>query len=226
MNSATTDFVITFCPSPSRRHTRRALAVFGAFIMVATASRAAQAQTAPAGNADALASPATKPAWEFLVSSGNIVPTGAERGAIKRSNLTIAQFSYVVRPQIALTSSVGWARSRDIATVGDPRLDVFTYDLGTEVRAPRWIAGRDATFMPFAGIGVGARSYNYRSLEVDARHNVSGYVAAGGDLGFKRVGLRLEVRDYVSGFKPLAGGGAATTGNDVVVMVGLRFGTR
>jgi hypothetical protein len=226
MHSTNTDSVITSRPSSSRRHTRLALAVFGAFIMMATANRAAQAQTAPAENADALASPAKKPAWEFLVSSGNIVPTGAERDAIKRSNLTIAQFSYVVRPQIALTSSVGWARSRDIATVGDPRLDVFTYDLGTEFRAPRWITGRDVTFMPFAGIGAGARSYNYRSLEVDARHNVSGYVAAGGELGFKRVGLRLEVRDYVSGFKPLAGGGTATTGNDVVVMAGLRFGTR
>src|SRR3954470_7466141 len=226
MDTTTTDSVVVSRPSQSRRHPHLALAVFGAFVIVATASGAAEAQTAPAESANALASPVKKPAWEFLVSSGNIVPTGAERGAIKRSNLTVAQLSYVVRPQIALPSSVGWARSRDIATIGDPRLDVFTYDVGTEFRAPRWIAGRDATFMPFAGIGAGARSYNYRSLEVDARHNVSGYVAAGGDLGFKRVGLRLEVRDYVSGFKPLAGGGVAKTGNDLVVLVGLRFGTR
>jgi hypothetical protein len=226
MNSTTTDSVISSRPSRPRRHPRLALAVFGAFIMVATASGAAEAQTASAEHADALASPVKKPAWEFLVSSGNIVPTGAERGAIKRSNLTVAQLSYVVRPQIALISSVGWARSRDVATVGDPRLDVFTYDLGTEFRARRFIAGRDTTFMPFAGIGAGARSYNYRSLEVDARHNVSGYVAAGGELGIKRVGLRLEVRDYVSGFKPLAGGGTATSGNDVVVLAGLHIGTR
>ena len=226
MHSTTSVTVIASRPSRSRPHARIALAVFGAFIMVANANRAAEAQTAPAENADALASAAKKPAWEFLVSSGNIVPTGAQRDAIKRSNLTVAQFSYVVRPPIAITASIGWARSRDIASVGDPQLDVFTYDLGTEFRAPGWITGHDVTFRPFTGVGAGARSYNYRSLEVDARHNVSGYVAAGGELGFKRVGLRLEVRDYVSGFKPLAGGGTATTGNDVVVMAGLRFGTR
>ena len=37
------------------------------------------------------------------------------------------------------------------------------------------------------------------------------------------LGLRLEVRDYVAGFKPLAGGGTADTRNDVVIMAGLRF---
>jgi hypothetical protein len=38
-----------------------------------------------------------------------------------------------------------------------------------------------------------------------------------------RVGLRLELRDYVAGFKPLAGGGKADRRNDAIVMVGLRF---
>lgn len=226
MHSTTTVTVIAARPSRSRRHARIAVAVVGAFIILTAATRAAEAQTPSAENADAFASPAKKPAWEFLVSSGSIAPTGGQRDAIKRSNLTVAQLSYVVRPPLALTASIGWARSRDIATVGDPRLDVFTYDLGAEFRAPGWSTGHEVTFRPFTGVGAGARSYNYRSLEVDARHNVSGYVAAGGEFGFKRVGLRLEVRDYVSGFKPLAGGGTATTGNDVVVMAGLRFGTR
>ena len=226
MHRMTTGTTIASRPASSRRHARIALALAGAFMVLVTASRAAEAQTAPAESADALASPAKKPAWEFLVSSGTIAPTGAQRDAIKRSNLTVAQLSYLVRPQIAVTGSVGWARSRDIATIGAPRLDVFTYDLGAEFRAPAWITSHDTTFRPFAGVGAGARSYNYRSLEIDARHNVSGYIGAGGELGIKRVGLRLEVRDYVSGFKPLAGGGTAATGNDVVVMVGLRFRTR
>jgi hypothetical protein len=36
-----------------------------------------------------------------------------------------------------------------------------------------------------------------------------------------RVGLRLEARDYVSGFRPLVGGGSARTRNDVVALLGL-----
>ena len=46
--------------------------------------------------------------------------------------------------------------------------------------------------------------------------------SAGGELGIGRVRLRLEVRDYVTSFKPLDGKGAAGTRNDVV-MAGLRF---
>ena len=45
----------------------------------------------------------------------------------------------------------------------------------------------------------------------------------GGELGRGRVRLRLEARDYVTGFKPLAGGGPTDTRNDVVVMAGLRY---
>jgi hypothetical protein len=38
-----------------------------------------------------------------------------------------------------------------------------------------------------------------------------------------RVGLRPEMRDYVTDFKPLVGGGPARTRNDIVILAGLRF---
>ena len=164
--------------------------------------------------------------WGFLVSSGAIVPTGHQRDAIKRGNLTAAQLSWVVRPALAVIATAGWARSRDIAAAGDPKLDVFTYDLGAELRAKRWSARDAITFRPFAGVGAGGRSYNYRSLDVNATHNVAAYGSAGGELGIRRVRVRIEARDYVAGFKPLDGLGAARTGNDVVVTAGLRFVTR
>jgi len=163
------------------------------------------------------------PRWSFLVPSGALVPTGAQSQTIKRANLSAVQLAYVARPTFAVTSTVGWARSRDIATAGDPKLDVFTYDVGAEVRAPQWLVGNGMTFSPFAGAGAGGSSYNYRKLDVDATHNVAGYLSAGGELGVRRVGVRLEARDYVAGFKPLTGAGAPRTGNDVVVMVGLRL---
>lgn len=167
-----------------------------------------------------------KSRWEFLVPTGKVVPTGVQRDAIQRGNLTAAQISYVARPSLAITSTFGWARSRDIATAGDPKLDVFTYDVGAEARAPHWITRKAVTLTPFAGVGAGGRSYNYRSLDVDATHNVAAYGSVGGELGLRRVGLRIEARDYVTGFKPLAGGGSARTGNDVVVLVGVRLLSR
>jgi hypothetical protein len=172
---------------------------------------------------DSLSTPKAKSRWEFLVPSGTLVPTGNERDAIKRGNLTAVQLTYVARPALAVTSTVGWARSQDIAMDGNPKLDVFTYDVGAEVRAPRSITGEAVTFTPFAGAGAGGRSYTFRKLDLDATHNVAAYGSVGGELGVRRVRVRLEARDYVTGFKPLSGAGAARTGNDVVVMVGLRF---
>jgi hypothetical protein len=188
----------------------------------------ASTRTLSAQTADAPATPERRSGWEILVPTGTIVPTGAQRSAIKRGNLTAAQLSYVVRPEkagpsLAVTATVGWARSRDIAAADDPKLDVFTYDVGAELRAPRWTAGRGVSLAPFAGVGAGARSYNYRSLDVDATHAASAYGAVGGEVGVPHIRLRLEARDYVTGFRPLAGGGPTAARNDVVVMAGLRY---
>lgn len=73
---------------------------------------------------------------------------------------------------------------------------------------------------------AGSRSYDYRSLNADATHNLAGYGAVGGELRRGRSHVRLEVRDYLTGFKPLAGNGASGTRNDVVALVGLRLGRR
>lgn len=199
--------------------------------VVKTLLRAAALATATAGLLAGAARPAaarqdvTRPSrWEFLVSSGKLLPTGALREAIARGGVTSAQLSFVPGP-VAVTATLGWSRSRDLATEGHPRLDAFFYDLGAEVRAPRVRLGRLA-WRPFGGAGVGARSYDYRSLEADATHNLAGFLSAGGELGLGRVRLRLEVRDYLTGFKPLQGPGRSDTRNDLVLLAGLRLASR
>jgi hypothetical protein len=202
----------TSCSS-RQRFIRASVPAVGIVAILATAARVATAQTAPE----------QQHTWEFRATSGALVPTGALRSTLKNGPVSAAQLSYVVRPAFAVTATFAWARSRDVATVDDPKLDVFSYDVGAEARAPQWFAGHAVTFSPFAGLGAGARSYNYRKLDVDATHNVAGYGTVGGELGMGRVGLRLEARNYVSGFKPLTGVGKADTRNDVVIMAGLRF---
>lgn len=78
---------------------------------------------APALPASAQAAPEPTRRWELLFSSGALVLTGAQRHAIKDTHLSTAQLSYVVRSRFALTTMVGWARSRDLASAGDPKLD-------------------------------------------------------------------------------------------------------
>ena len=196
-----------------RSHARIALVAVATLGVLGASTRTVQAQTTPEQN----------PGWGFLVTSGQVLPTGAQRDVVKRGNVTAAQLSYGVHPAVALTATFGWARSRDVAAVDEPKLDIFMYDLGAELRAPRLGSGF-VDFRPFASLGAGARSYNYRSLEVDATHNLAAYGGVGGELGVGPVRLRVEARDYVTRFKPLDGRGSVNTRNDVVVMAGLVLG--
>lgn len=164
--------------------------------------------------------------WEIRVASGAFVPIGDFRNTLKNGEVTAVQLSWVIRPSLAITGTFGWARSRDISSIDAPKLDVFTSDIGVEARGRQWFANHAVTFSPFIGLGAGAQSYNYRSLDVDATHNVAGYGAVGGEIGAGRVGLRLELRDYASEFKPLVGVGHAGTRNNVVLMAALRLKRR
>jgi hypothetical protein len=195
-------------------------------IMLATAMLVGRHQTAVAQAAteqqttnqqSATESPSR---WQFLV---NLYPTGDQRDLFARANLTAAQLTYVVKSGLAITTIVGWARGRDRAIVGEPKLDIFTYDIGAELRPARWMAGKTIIFSPFVGLGAGGRSYHYHSLDVAAAHNLSAYISAGGEIVIRRIGVRLELRDYVTGFKPLIGAGSSSARNDVVTMIGLRY---
>lgn len=161
--------------------------------------------------------------WELRFTSGALVATGKQRDAVKDGPLSAVQLSWLVRPAIAVTGMAGWARSRDRLTANTPKLDVFTGDLGVELRPANWFTDRKVSLSSFVGAGAGVRSYHYRTLDANATHNVAGYLAAGGELGVGRVGLRLEVRDYATGFKPLVGAGTSDTRNDVMLMAGVRF---
>ena len=163
---------------------------------------------------------------EVRVPSGSFNAIGAQSNQLKDAHLTALQLSWVVRPHFAVTGTFAWARSRDLATEGNPRLDVFTSDLGVEARSAEWSAGEHVSFGTFAGIGAGARSYDYVKLDGRARNNLAGYAAAGGELGVRRVAIRIEARNYTTGFKPLIGAGNSDTRNDMVVMAAVRINRR
>jgi hypothetical protein len=167
--------------------------------------------------------PASQRTVELRVTSGAFVPTGDARAALSNAQVTAAQVAWVVRPSLAVTGTFGWAKSRDRGLVNTPKLDVFTSDVGVEARPTLWFAKRAVSLSPFAGVGAGVRSYNYRKLDVDATNSVAGYASAGGELGIGRMGLRLEVRDYATSFKPLVGAGRSEMRNDIVMMAGIRF---
>jgi hypothetical protein len=160
--------------------------------------------------------------FELRPYAGAFIPTGKQRDLLRDAVLVGGQASYRLNPNVAVTGTVGWSPSKDRITPGDQKLDVWQYDLGAELRAPSWVTSGALDFTPFVGLGAGARTYDYRDLDVDAKTNFAGYGVLGGELGFGRIGWRLEARDYVSQFKPFDGGDSKTR-NDVTVATGLTF---
>ena len=161
-------------------------------------------------------------AFEIRPYVGAYIPTGDQRDLLEDAVLVGAQGSWRVNDMFAVTGTFGWAPSKDRITAGDETLDLYQYDVGAEVRAPAWYQAASWSFTPFAALGVGGRTYDYRDLDdVDAKTNIAGYGALGRELGFGRFGLRLEARDYVSRFEPLDEDGDAKTRNDVTVAAGL-----
>jgi hypothetical protein len=170
----------------------------------------------------ALAQSVSPSPWEFLISSGSVTPTGGQERAIESGKLTTVQLLRVLTPAVAVTGTFGWARTRSSEYDGAPKLDLFTFDAGTELRSPRW-KGRRLSFNSFAGIGIGGRTYHHRDADVSVASHAGGYVSAGGEVGMSRVRVRLEARDYVTRFRPFAGGGDTSLRNDIAWMIGLRF---
>ena len=166
------------------------------------------------------------PRWQFRVASGSLLPTGAQREAVKRAPMIAAQLSRGITPAIAVVSTIGWARSRDLATLDAARLDIFSADLGLEATASTRQISKTFSFTPIIGLGSGMRYYHHRHLAADATTTLGGYVAAGGEVGIGRVGVRLEVRDYLTNFTPLIAGGRSAVRNDVMLLGALRLKRR
>jgi hypothetical protein len=184
-------------------------------LLVATATAGAQDQV--------LATPGVRASsFELRPYVGAYIPTGDQRDLLKDAVLVGAQASWRATRHLAVTGTFGWAPSEDRVLAGDETLDLYQYDVGAEARAPSWYNAGSWDFTPFIGLGVGGRTYNYRDLDnVDSKTNVAGYGALGGEVGFGRLGLRLEARDYISRFEPLTGDGDAKTRNDVTLAAGL-----
>jgi hypothetical protein len=192
---------------------------------VVTFVSAAAILLAAAATAHAQPSTPKKPGFELLLPSGTVVPTGAQQSELKRASLTAVQLSYGLRPDLVLTGTVGWARTRPLGRGDDARLNLFTYDIGAECRLPRRDSDAGVNFKPFTGAGVGARTFDYRHADAPTTHNLAAYASAGGELGLARVRVRLEVRDYMT-WLDAPGSSDSARRNDVVVMAGLRLGVR
>ena len=138
---------------------------------------------------------------------GVFVPTGDQKDLLDNAVLVGLQGSYDIAPSFAIVGSFGWAPSKDL-TLANEKVDLFQYDLGIEGRLPNLTRSAGISTRPYATLGAGGRTYNYRDVsDTDAQTDFLGYGALGVDLAQANgpIGLRLEARDNVTAFKGLHG---------------------
>lgn len=153
---------------------------------------------------------------ELRPFAGGFLPTGDQRDVLKDAAAFGGQLGWRFHENLALTGTFTWAPSKDQTTAiasnalftgREERVDAFGYDLGIEARRPLTLAS-SWTVAPYVGLGGGARSYHYRDVSgVGTQTTPVGYGSLGVDLAPATgpVGIRLEARDNVSGFKGLRG---------------------
>ena len=196
------------------------LALVTAALLVATATSRAQSAVVATSSRDGR--------LELRPFGSVYVPTGSQRDVLMNGLGVGTQASWRASRRLAINGSFGWTQTMDRVTPGDQVLDIFQYDTGVERRLPAWRSGVSWTtgdpweITPFVGIGLGGRTHNYRDLDVAAKTVVEAYGATGADANIGGTGLRLEVRDHLSRFKPPRGGRTSKTRNDVAVRAGLR----
>jgi len=192
-------------------------------LRVAVAAAAALALFASRAEAQGLP---TRHAVEVRPVVGALLPTGDQRDLLDEAVLVGAQASYALTPNLAVIGTVGWSPSKD-RLLGGEKLDLFQYDVGLEGRLNNLTPASRIVTRPYAALGVGGRTYDYRDLDgADAETNFLGFGALGLDLAQASgpLGLRLEVRDNVTAFKGLRGElDDREARNDLQLSAGLTF---
>jgi outer membrane protein with beta-barrel domain len=206
----------TPAPAALRPATLRAGLTLAVVVALAAAAARAQAQS-PSQNA-----------FQVRPLVGALIATGDQRDVLKNAVLVGAQASYTLNSNFGLVGSFGWSPSEDKTSASRPKVDLYQYDLGVEGRLSDLTSGSAVATRPYAILGGGARTYDLRNVAgASAQTNPLGYGAVGLDLNQANgpIGLRLEARDNITGFKGLRGELADRKArNDLQFVAGLTFG--
>jgi hypothetical protein len=153
------------------------------------------ALTTAAGSAQILPAPRV----EIRPSIGARFPVGSQRALFKAAPIFGAQGAIEMTPNMHLVGSLGWSPGQIKMNVVDRDVDVIEYDAGIEYNL--WVPlDRNWEIKPFAGAGVGARTYLYDSSDLAADTPMTAYGALGTELQRGFAALRIETRGYLHGF--------------------------
>ena len=155
---------------------------------------------------------------------GVSVPTGDQRDFFKNGPMAGVQGAVEIKPFLHALGTVGWVYASDKYQINS-NANILSYNAGIEL-GPVAALPEKWQFMPFVGLGAGARTYLYSGAGLSDQTCVAGYGAVGGEFKVGLTAFRLEARDNVFCYKSPFVGVASKTRNDLGLAFGIAYHLR
>jgi len=141
--------------------------------------------------------------FELVPFSAAFVPTGAQSNTLESGFGAGLLGAYAFNRHLSAVGRFAYSSTEDRSTANED-VNVFTYDIGAEAGTEKQLTTA-LRIRPFLGLGFGGRAYDFDDRESESQFDVTGYGSGGAELMMGRFGWRVELRNYVSGFKGLSG---------------------
>lgn len=175
--------------------------------------------------ASALPGQAARVKPEIRPFAGAVIPTGQQRKQFMDAPLFGLSAAVELQPQIHVLGTFAWVPAQDKYGFSQNNVNVFQYTVGAELGFVQPLAGR-WELRPFAGVGVGGRTYAFQAAGLNDRTSFTGYAALGTEFQIARTALRLEARDNVTYYRSPVSGISSETRNDVGLALGIAYHLR
>ena len=178
-------------------------------VLVAATSLAAQQRANPL-------------ALELRPFGGVLIPTGALADDFKTAAMAGGQVAFELSPVLHLMGTAAWTQGHNkFPDVTDDVTYVWQFDVGAEYTFLR-VPMNTVMFRPFVGLGLGARTYDYKEADFDTKTCTAGYGALGTEFLRGDWALRAEARDYMTCYtNPVTN--LKKTRNDVGIALGFAY---
>jgi len=146
---------------------------------------------------------------------GAYLPILDQRGTLDDAMLVGLTGRFDLHRNAAVVLSAAWSPTQSAGAT----LDLFQWDIGMQGQLPCAV-GLSWTLKPFAGVGIGTRTYTFRDLDVNRQTDFAFYSSLGASLRHDRLVFGLTARHGLTAFGP---GGDTGARGDVSVFGSVGF---
>jgi hypothetical protein len=161
---------------------------------------------------------------EFRPIAGILIPTGGLKNDFKSAETFGGQLALEVTPAFHVVSTVAFTHGHNKFVAVENRTNVWQYDAGVELN-PFPQIGSGWELRPFLGVGLGARTNDYKATTLKTTTCLAGYGAVGTELQHGMIAFRVEGRDYLT-CQESPFNGVKKTSNDIRLNFGIALHLR